>query len=218
MSVKMSEYKLDDMNNFGHVCKHLVKFIKKTWNMKDVKPIGNKEFEEKALENFTGPDTSSAGANSCEIRLTKDDVTFSEEHGHDPVETLISSCIAYGMKIEQERQRRVHIFNTNEQALYFKNTWLPILASEYVSEDRREEFVKESFDAYCTATEHNYTNLDGFRYNFRFYEVAKWEGNYEGFQKYEDEEREKISKITDQFIKEFKENKLSENSDSKKDN
>lgn len=214
----MSEYKLDDMNNFGHVCKHLVKFIKKTWNMKDVKPIGNKEFEENALKNFTGPDTSSAGANSVEIRLTKDDVTFSEEHGHDPVETLISSCIAYGMKIEQERQRRIHIFNTNEQAHEIKNHMLPAYAETYIKEDLRKTFIDDMYDSFCLYTNYKRSNFSGFRYDYDFWTVAKWEGNYDGFRKYEDEEREKISKITDQFIKEFKEKKLSENLNSKQDN
>lgn len=208
MSVKMTEYKLDDMNNFEKVCSHLVKFVKKTWNIKDLKPIGDKEIEKKALENFTGPDTSSVCANSCEIRLTKSDVEFSKEHGHDPVETLISSCIAYGMKVEQERQRRIHIFNTDAQAHEIKNHMLKAYADTYVQEDLREKFIEDMYDSFCVYTNFNRSNFSGFRYDYDFWSVAVWEGKFEEFLKYQEEEREKVSVITDQIIKEFKEKKL----------
>ena len=211
MSIKMENYKLVDMNNFEHVCNHLVEFIKSTWNMKDVKPIDDNEIQKKALENFNGPDTSSAGSYSCEIRLSKNLVEQSEEYGHDPIETLISSCIAYGMKIEQERQKRTYIFNKKVDMNKIKTRMLPAYAETYIQEDMREKFVEDMYDSFRIFTNFRGDEFYDFSHNFR--KVAKWEDKFDEFLKHDKEKYKKISLLMDKVISEHK----NENTNSKQD-
>lgn len=220
MAVPLREYPLKDMNNFEKVCGHLVNYIRKTWNWQGMTPRdwehrdgekeqkqAQKDREKEAQEEFKGPDTGTAGAYSAEERLSRYHVNFDLDHGRDPLHTLVSSCIAYGMIVEQERQRRIHIFNVDEQARNFKNRCLPAMAETYVPEEKRQEFLDQMYQSFEFYTR-MYGKSEEFRYAHSCYDVAKWEGNLEGFIADEERRYEEVSILVDELIQKKKDGEL----------
>lgn len=213
MSIKLSEYKMSDMD-FEKVCGHLIRFVKKTWNYKGMTPKdwdyrndndGREkdqiEREKQARSEFNGPNTSTACAPSVEERLGIQYVKYdADEQGRDPITSLISGAIAYGMIIEQERQNRINHFNARAALHHYEKHTAPAIAETYIEKDKREEFTKSIVDSYKFSTNTHYSNDFGLVQRHSMYTVQEWEGRFDEFLEHEEKELAEVSKLLDPII------------------
>jgi len=112
----LSNCTLDDLS-FDKITNPLVKHIRKFWNWRGLKPKGYKQYLEnyqdyqdmdeliESVEKFKGiEDDTGVCSFSFPYRVSKPHVAYDDTNqGHDPLSVLISSCITYGMLIEQKR-------------------------------------------------------------------------------------------------------------------
>ena len=108
------------IGDYSHQCGELIKHLKKHWSgLDDVKPKGYEAFikdyndfqgmeewgddptlSKKQKKEFKGFDSSSAGGFGFIDSTALCHVAYSDiGQGYSPIETLIASCVTYGMSI-----------------------------------------------------------------------------------------------------------------------
>lgn len=105
-----------ELMNFSNLVGPLVKYIRKSWSWKRLKPKGYKESRELYLNDesiprpktkFKGIDSSTCSSFGFHEKTKLFQVLYDDvDQGRDPLTTLIASSVGFGMVIEQERSRR----------------------------------------------------------------------------------------------------------------
>lgn len=180
MPKPIKSFPLSELNNFDKVCSYLIEYVRKSWNVENLEPKNENV-------SFNGPETSSAASFSVEDRLKYENVMFDkEDQGRDFLTTLISSCIAYGMIIEKEREERIKNFKDKIVELNFE---------EYISK-------QDSFDVEDLKFIKEYV-LKPFESNWT---IETYENDFESYKKMRLEENKKVSDVVDKILKERNEN------------
>jgi hypothetical protein len=116
MGIKLKNVSINDLKSFDSVVGPVIKHIKENWETDSIKPKDYDKQEEnfdifehiEELEkNFTGMIDERVCSFSLPVALHKSSVKHSDEdQGRTPFETLISTCIGYGMVIEAHRKQQ----------------------------------------------------------------------------------------------------------------
>jgi hypothetical protein len=89
-----------EINNFSEILNSLTEFIKDTWKG-DIHPI-----ERNHTSKFKGMSSVTATVPNFPDRLSKQNVALDIDQGREPIESLISSVLLYGILIGEERNKR----------------------------------------------------------------------------------------------------------------
>lgn len=180
MSKSIKSFPLSELNNFDKICSYLVNYIRKSWNVENLEPKNKKV-------KFNGPDTSSAASFSVEDRLNYENAMFDkEDQGRDFLTTLVSSCIAYGMIIEKEREERIKNFKDKIVEMDFE---------EYIS--KKDAIYVEDIKFLKEYILNPFVNT---------WTIQTYENDFESYKKERLEENAKISKLVDEILKERNKN------------
>jgi len=113
MNKKLNEGTKEELANFGDIVDPIVEYIKDTWEG-DFKPKGYKEFIDNYqdyegmntvnIDNYKGFLDGTATSYSFPVATSLPHIAYDDlEQGRDPLQMLISSCISYGMNIQNRR-------------------------------------------------------------------------------------------------------------------
>lgn len=103
---------------FEDKVEHLVKYIKRFWNWKGLKPKGYKKYLEnyqdyqdmdtcKDHEKFTGIHDDHTMSNSFPVNCSLPHVAYDDTNqGRDPLKVLIQSCVSWGARLGEETEKR----------------------------------------------------------------------------------------------------------------
>jgi hypothetical protein len=111
---RLDECTLDQLKDFTNIVEPLVDYIKETWEG-SILPKGYKEFinnyeEYKGMNDvnidcFTGFVNDTATSYSFPVATSIPHIAYDDrEQGRDPLQMLISSCVSYGMQVQERRQ------------------------------------------------------------------------------------------------------------------
>lgn len=189
MSKPMKSFSLGSLNNFDEMTSYLIKFLRSSWNVKDLVP------KKDSTVSFDGPDTSSAMAFSVEQRLNYENAMFDkEDQGRDFLTTFVSSCIAYGMIVEQERMKRLNDFKEKNVELDLDD-YIQSLIQCISSED----YDKQNFPEDIKHIKY----IIGEKFISK-YDAEKYENNFEGYKKQREKENSEAKEIVQQILNDRK--------------
>ena len=106
----------EELNSFESLVSPLVKYVKKHWNTRSFKPKGYKAFideyedyagmEELDTSDFKGLIDGTAGSYEFPVNVSLPHVAYSDRgQGRDPLTSLMSACVAYGMAVQEQRDK-----------------------------------------------------------------------------------------------------------------
>lgn len=154
---KLKEVPQDELDDFSRLCKPLVKYIRKFWNWKGLKPKGYKEFkanysdydqDELAImraERFDGINDASSCGFSFPFATARHNVCYNDvNQGRDPLNCLIAASVSFGMVIQEERDKRKierdrekHNLNVDKYSGILTRAWKRVQDAETPEETKQ---------------------------------------------------------------------------------
>lgn len=129
LSKRLKDCSMKELGNFRIICAPLVKYIRKTWAWKSLKPKRYEKFKrtyedhdgdslsEKQAKKFRGIDDETACSFSFPVKTALPQVCYDDvNQGRDPLHVLISSCVSFGLSIGEERARRKRVISQDKRS------------------------------------------------------------------------------------------------------